>query len=97
MFWGTPSPVKYVQQITTAADGTWSANVIAGLRYWIQPISVGEFANSMQLTGSVATGTFKKFKTGGLGITLGTLLTVEAFEASSGPVTFNLIGASDLL
>lgn len=97
MFWGTPSPVRYVQQITTASDGTWTAQVIAGLRYWVQPMTAGEFANSMQLNGATASGSFKKFKSGGLGITLGTLLTVTAFEDSPGPVTFNLIGASDLL
>lgn len=68
---------------------------MAGLRYWVQPMTAGEFANSMTITGNNATVTFRKFKTDGLGITLGTLLTVSVFEASSGSVDFNLFAAED--
>lgn len=39
-----------------------------------------------------ATVTFRKFKTDGLGATIGTLLTVSIFEASPGVVTYDVLG-----
>lgn len=88
-------PVKLVGAYTTNATGTWTGTVMAGLRYWVQPMTAGEFANSMAIVGSTATVTFRKFKSGGLGITLGTLLSVSVFEDTSGAVDFNLFAAED--
>lgn len=89
------SPVKHAAQRTTDGAGLWSGTVIPGLRYWVQPMTAGEFTNSLVVTGSTATVQFKKFKAGGLGITLGTLLSVQAFEDVSGAVTFNIVGSED--
>lgn len=89
-------PVKLVGAFTTDATGTWSGSVIDGLRYWVQPMTAGEFANSMTIAGGTGTVKFRKFKADGLGITLGTLLTVSAFEVSPGPVSFNLFAAEDM-
>ena len=95
-FWGTPdNDILYCKQLSTDANGTWSGTVMAGIRYWVQPMTVGEFTNSLTVSGSTATVQFRKFKTGGLGITLGTLLTVTAFEDTRGVVTFNLVGCED--
>lgn len=91
----TPSPVKHTSSKATDANGAWSGSVIAGLRYWVQPMTAGEFANSMSLSGSTLTVNFRKFKASGLGITLGTLLSVQAFEDTSGVVNFNLFGSED--
>jgi len=91
----SPSPVKHASQKTTDSSGFWTGTVIPGLRYWVQPMTAGEFANALTVTGSTATVQFKKFKSGGLGITLGTLLSVEAFEPTPGTVVFNLVGAED--
>lgn len=88
-------PVKLVGAYTTNASGTWTGTVLSGLRYWVQPMTAGEFANSMTIAGSTGTVTFRKFKASGLGITLGTLLTVSAFEDSPGSVDFNLFAAED--
>lgn len=88
-------PVKLVGAYTTNSSGTWTGPVMAGLRYWVQPMTAGEFANSMTLVGSTATVTFRKFKASGLGITLGTLLSVSVFEDNSGAVDFNLFAAED--
>ena len=89
-------PVKLVGAFTTDNTGTWSGQVLSGLRYWVQPMTAGEFANSMTITGGTGTVKFRKFKPDGLGITLGTLLTVSAFETSPGPVEFNLFAAEDI-
>lgn len=89
------SPVKHASQRTTDSTGLWTGTVLPGLRYWVQPMTAGEFTNSLSITGSTATIQFKKFKAGGLGITLGTLLSVQAFEDVSGAVVFNLVGAED--
>ena len=90
-------PVKFVGAYTSNADGTFSiANMMAGLRYWVQPIGAGAFINdTFSVSGSTVSGSFKQANTGGLGITLGTLLTVQAFNAPSAPVTFNLFAAED--
>lgn len=88
-------PVKLVGAYTTNSNGTWTGTVMAGLRYWVQPMTAGEFANSMVIAGNSATVTFRKFKPSGLGITLGTLLSVSVFEDNSGPVEFNLFAAED--
>lgn len=89
------NPVKHASQRTTDGAGAWTGTVLSGLRYWVQPMTAGEFANSLTVTGTSATVTFKKFKAGGLGITLGTLLSVQAFEDVTGTVVFNLIGSED--
>lgn len=89
------SPIKHVSNRTTDANGLWSGAVKSGLRYWVQPTTTGEFANTMSVSGATASIAFRKFKTGGLGITLGTLLSVQAFEDTSGIVNFNLFGAED--
>ncbi len=91
-----PKPVKLVGSYTSNASGVWSGTVMAGLKYWVQPMTAGEFANQIGLSGNTLTVTFKKFKASGLGITLGTLLTVSAFEDTPGPVDFNLFAAEDL-
>jgi len=89
------NPIKHAAQKTTDINGLWSGTVLPGLRYWVQPMTAGEFANSLTISGSTATVQFKKFKAGGLGITLGTLLSVQAFEDVSGTVTFNIVGSED--
>lgn len=89
-------PVKLVGSYTSNSSGTWTGTVIAGLRYWVQPMTAGEFANSLTLNGSTLTVNFRKFKTDGLGITLGTLLTVSLFEPSPGAVDFSLFAAEEL-
>lgn len=89
------TPIKHASQRTTDGNGLWSGTVLPNLRYWVQPMTAGEFANSLTIVGSTATVQFKKFKTGGLGITLGTLLSVQAFEDVSGAVTFNIVGSED--
>lgn len=89
-------PVKLVGAYTTNSSGIWSGPLVASLRYWVQPMTAGEFANSLTLSGGNGTVTFRKFKTDGLGITLGTLLTVSLFEASSGVVEFSLFAAEDI-
>lgn len=89
-------PVKLVGAFQTNASGTWTGTMMSGLRYWVQPMTAGEFANSVSLSGSNVTVQFKKFKAGGLGITLGTLLTVTAFEDTPGAVDFNLFAAEDM-
>lgn len=88
-------PVKLVGTFTSTASGVWSGPVTAGLRYWVQPMTAGEFANSLALAGSTLTVTFKKFRAGGLGLNLGTLLSVSIFEDSAGSVSFNLFAAED--
>lgn len=95
-FCSSPSPVKHASNRTTDGAGLWTGTVLAGLRYMIQPMTAGEFTNSLSLSGTTATVQFRKFKSGGLGITLGTLLDVQAFEATSGVVNFNLIGCEDI-
>ena len=92
----TPKPVKLVGSYTTNSSGSWTGQVMSGLRYWVQPMTAGEFANSLTMAGSDLTVTFKKFRTGGLGLNLGTLLSVSIFETSSGAVDFNLFAAEDL-
>ncbi len=89
------SPVRFVGTFTTDASGAWSQAMMAGVRYLVQPMTAGEFANSVALSGSTLSVQFRKFKSGGLGITLGTLLTVTAFEDSPGVVNFNLFAAED--
>lgn len=91
------NPMRMVGQFATAADGTFSlTNLIAGLRYWVQPIGAGAFFNdTLSLSGTTLSGSFKQANTGGLGITLGTLLTVQAFSAPTAPVTYNLYAAQD--
>lgn len=89
----TISPIKHCSSRTTDGTGVWTGTVVSGLKYWVQPYTAGEFANSISLSGSTLTVTFRKFKASGLGITLGTLLSVSAFEDVSGAVDFNLIGS----
>lgn len=90
--------MRMVGQFVSAADGSFSiANLIAGIRYWVQPIGAGAFFNdSLSLSGTTLNGSFKQANTGGLGITLGTLLTVQAFNTPSAPVTFNVYAAEDM-
>lgn len=83
---------RYAKQFSTDANGQWSGQVPAGMLYTVQPMTTGEFNNSCSLAGTTCTVAFRKFKTSGLGITLGTLLTVSAFEDASGIVVFNLTG-----
>lgn len=91
--WPTPQlPARYAKQFTTDANGAWSGTVPVGMLYKVQPMTAGEFNSSCSLAGTTCSVTFRKFKTSGLGITLGTLLTVSAFEDNSGAVTFNLTG-----
>lgn len=91
------SPWRMVGQYTSNSDGTFSIpNLMAGIRYWVQPVGLGAFINdNLAVTGTTVSGSFKQANTGGLGITLGTLLTVQAFNAPSSPVVFNLMAASD--
>lgn len=91
------SPWRMVGQYTSNSDGTFSiANLMAGLRYWVQPVGAGAFINdTFSVTGNTVSGSFKQANTGGLGITLGTLLTVQAFNAPSAPIVFNLFAAAD--
>jgi hypothetical protein len=88
-------PVKLVGTYTSNASGVWSGTINPALRYWVQPMTAGEFANSLAIAGNQLTVSFRKFKAGGLGITLGTLLTVTAFEDTPGQVSFNLFGAEE--
>jgi hypothetical protein len=84
--------IKYAANISTDANGAW-AGVLpeANLAVTIQNRTAGEFANSVSVTGTSITVGFKKFKSTGLGITLGTLLSVSAFEDVSGVVNFDII------
>lgn len=83
---------RYAKQFSTDGNGQWSGTVPAGMLYKVQPMTTGEFNNSCSLSGTTCTVAFRKFKTSGLGITLGTLLTVSAFEDVPGVVVFNLTG-----
>lgn len=91
------SPWRMIGQYTSNSDGTFSvSNLMAGIRYWVQPMGAGAFFNDMlSLSGTTVTGSFKQANTGGLGITLGTLLTVQAFATPTAPVVFNLFAAQD--
>ena len=91
------SPWRMVGQYTSNADGTFSiSNLMAGLRYWVQPVGSGAFLNdTFAVSGNTVSGSFKQANTGGLGITLGTLLTVQAFNTPATPVVFNLFAAAD--
>jgi len=90
-------PVKFVGAYTSNADGTFSIpNLMSGLRYWVQPVGAGAFINdTFSMSGTTLAGSFKQANTGGLGITLGTLLTVQAFNTPASPVTFNVFAAED--
>jgi hypothetical protein len=89
-------PVKFVGQYTSNADGTWSIpGMVSTLRYWVQPMSANAFVESLNITGTTLTGTFKMANTGVLGITLGNLASISAFANPSSPVTFNLFAAED--
>lgn len=93
---GNKSGPPYVANLNTDANGLLSWTIPnTSWRYHIQPMSAGEFTNNLTLVGTTMTVQFKKFKAGGLGITLGTLLSVTAFEDTSGVVNFNVIGAPD--
>lgn len=86
--------VKYAKTgLLTNSSGVLAVTMPqAGLALSVLPRTTGEFAYNVAWSGLVATFTFRKFKSGGLGITLGTLLSVEAFEPSPGVVTFDIIG-----
>lgn len=92
------NPWRMIGQYVSNADGTFAIpNMVAGLRYWVQPVGSGAFLqDTLGLSGTTLNGSFKQANTGGLGITLGTLLTVQAFNAPAGPVTFNLFAAQDM-
>lgn len=81
---------------TTNSSGVLAVTVpAAALRFQINPTTAGEFLSQRSRAGNILTITFRKFKTGGLGITLGTLLSVSVFEDSPGVVNFDLLGTKD--
>ncbi len=88
-------PIKYVGTFTTNSAGAFSQALMSGVRYIVQPMTAGEFANSLSVAGNVVSIQFKKFRAGGLGLNLGTLLSVSIFEDMPGAVTFNLFAAED--
>lgn len=84
--------IQYAKNVNTDSNGSWSGALpVTGLAVQVQNRTAGEFANSVSVVGTTATVTFRKFKSAGLGITLGTLLTVSAFEDVSGVVNFDII------
>lgn len=90
--WVWDGTVQYAKNLTTDANGLWSGTLPStGLRVAVQSRTPGEFANQVTITGTAISVQFRKFKTAGLGITLGTLLTVSAFEDNSGVVNFDII------
>lgn len=81
---------KYSANLSTDAAGSRVVNLPeTGLIVSVTPRTTGEYTNSVNVTGAVATITFKKFK-GALGLTLGTLLTATVFEDSPGVVNFDI-------
>lgn len=83
---------RYAKSFTTSASGVWSGSVPTGMLWRVQPMTAGEFNNSISVSGTTCTVTFRKFRTGGLGLNIGTLLSVSIFEDSPGAVVFNLFG-----
>lgn len=89
--------IVYARTLSTDVNGSYVGTLPqAGLIVTVQPVTVGEFTNAVALVGTGVTVNFRKFKSAGLGITLGTLLTVSAFEESSGTVQFHLIACKSV-
>lgn len=89
--------VKRAWNYTTNSSGVWSGTIPADTTVLtVTPRTAGEFLSAVSLNGTTLTITFRKFKTAGLGITLGTLLTVSIFEDSPGTVNFDLICMSPM-
>jgi len=87
--------VRLIGQFTSDNNGVSVLTVPAGMRYFVQPIGSTTMVDSCSLVGTTLTVNFKKLKSNGLGATLGTLLSVDLFESSTGAVTFNLFGGPD--
>lgn len=83
--------VKRAWNYNTNSSGVWTGSIPSGASViFVTPRTPGEFNNSISITGETCTVTFRKFKSAGLGITLGTLLSVSVFETTPGVVNFDL-------
>lgn len=82
--------VRKAGTYTTASTGIWTGTVPAGVRLAVVPRTANVMGMA-SVSGTTATVAFTRVKSGGLGLTLGTLLTATILEPAVGEIVFDLI------
>lgn len=86
-----PDRIKFARTLTTNAQGIWSGKVPATATVLkVSPRTDAVLQESISQSGDTVTVRFRRLNTGGLNLTIGTLLTATILAQSVGVVTFDL-------
>lgn len=88
-----PDNLVLAENVNTNSSGVYTRTVPeAGLVYQVLPRTDGDYSVRAVVSGSTLTVTCRRFKSGGLGLTVGTLLSGSIFEDTNGIVNIDVYG-----